>query len=61
MKAPPAGEVHLPSSAGLLFFRQVDIDGGTHMMTVALRDLTGTILYSADLTLERCSSAGARS
>lgn len=45
-KAPPAGQVNLPPSAGLQFFGEVKIDGRTEEMTVTLRDATGASLWS---------------
>lgn len=48
-KAPPDGQFNLPPSAGMQFFGQVQIDGETEVMTVTLRDLEGTALYSIDL------------
>ena len=43
-KAPPAGQVNLPPSAGLQFFGQVDIDEA-EVMTVTLKDLDGAALF----------------
>ncbi len=51
-KAPSDGRVNLPPSAGLQFFGQVDIDGRTRVMTVALKDLSGATLYEVDLKPE---------
>ena len=48
-KVPPAGQSNLPPSAGLQFFGQVDIEGGTGVMTVALKDLAGATLFSQEL------------
>ncbi len=48
-KAPAAGQRNLPPSDGMQFFGQVDIDGGSHKMTVALKDLTGATLFVQDL------------
>src|SRR5205807_5780898 len=39
IKAPPAGQVNLPPSAGLQFFGHVKIAGDTGVMTVTLRDV----------------------
>lgn len=39
-----------PPSAGDQFFGQVDIDGRTGAMTVALKDLSGTALFTRELT-----------
>jgi alkaline phosphatase D len=49
VKAPPAGQVNLPPSAGLQFFGEVQIDAATRGFTVHLRDLTGTSLWSTTL------------
>jgi alkaline phosphatase D len=48
-KAPPPGQANLPPSAGLQFFGQVDIDGSSAAMTVRLKDLAGTTLYTREL------------
>jgi alkaline phosphatase D len=48
-KAPPEGQANLPPSAGLQFFGQVDIDGATEVMTVRLKDLEGTTLFTREL------------
>jgi alkaline phosphatase D len=53
LKAPPEGQVNLPPSAGLQFFGQVDIDGATEVMTVQLKDLDGTTLFSKAIEPER--------
>ncbi|MEZ5932103.1 MAG: alkaline phosphatase D family protein [Alphaproteobacteria bacterium] len=50
VKAPPEGQANLPPSAGLQFFGQVDIDGDTEVMTVALKDVTGATLFTQSLT-----------
>ena len=50
-KAPPAGQVNLAPSAGLQFFGQVDI-GASEVMTVTLKDLAGTALFTQELTPE---------
>jgi alkaline phosphatase D len=50
-KAPPEGQVNLPPSAGLQFFGQVDIDDD-QVMTVTLKDLEGTALFTQQLTPE---------
>jgi alkaline phosphatase D len=49
-KAPPAGQLNLPPSAGLQFFGQVDIEGATGVMTVRLKDLAGATLFTQVLT-----------
>jgi alkaline phosphatase D len=48
-RVPPAGQVNLPPSAGMQFFGQVQIDGHTQQMTVTLRDVAGTALYTKTL------------
>ncbi len=45
-KAPPAGQVNLPPSAGYQFFGQIDIDHRSKHMTVALKDLNGAVQFS---------------
>jgi len=50
VKAPAAGQVNLPPSAGLQFFGDVQIDGASRAMTVHLRDLTGASLWNTTLT-----------
>lgn len=45
-RVPPAGRVNLPPSAGMQFFGHVTIDGRTSQMTVTLRDLAGTNLFT---------------
>jgi alkaline phosphatase D len=45
-RVPPPGQFNLPPSAGMQFFGQVQIDGKTEAMTVTLRDVAGTALYS---------------
>jgi len=45
-KAPPAGQVNLPPSAGLQFFGQVDIDTHSRDMVVALKDIDGAEVFS---------------
>ena len=49
-KAPAAGQVNLPPSAGLQFFGEVQIDAGTRALIVHLRDLTGASLWSTTLS-----------
>jgi len=51
-KAPPEGQANLPPSAGLQFFGQVDIDGASEVMTVALRDLSGATLFTQEIEPE---------
>ncbi|PSP54589.1 alkaline phosphatase [Halobacteriales archaeon QS_1_67_19] len=52
-RAPDEGESNLPPSAGLQFFGQVDIDGSTEVMTVTLKDIEGSELYTQELSPER--------
>jgi alkaline phosphatase D len=49
VKAPPAGQVNLPPSAGLQFFGDVQIDAATRALTVYLRDLAGASLWNTTL------------
>lgn len=49
----PAGEVNLPPSAGLQFFGLVEIDGESEAMTVTLKDIADTSLYSVVLEPKR--------
>jgi alkaline phosphatase D len=49
----PAGEVNLPPSAGLQFFGLVEIDGESEAMTVTLKDIADTALYSVVLEPKR--------
>ena len=46
-----------PPSAGLQFFGQVDIDGRTGEMTVALKDIAGARLFVTSLAPVRPSAA----
>jgi alkaline phosphatase D len=48
-KAPPAGQVNLPPTAGLQFFGQVDIDHGGGGMVVSLKDASGATLFAQRL------------
>jgi alkaline phosphatase D len=52
-KAPPDGQVNVAPTAGLQFFGQVQIDGRSEEMTVTLRDLAGTALWSRSFAPER--------
>ena len=52
VKAPEAGQVNLPPSAGMQFFGQVDIDGDSEVMTVRLKDLAGATLFTQELAPE---------
>ena len=53
VKAPPAGQVNLPPSAGLQFFGEVQIDARSAALTVHLRDLAGASLWSTTLAPQR--------
>ncbi|OYV01983.1 MAG: alkaline phosphatase [Burkholderiales bacterium PBB5] len=53
VKAPAAGQVNLPPSAGLQFFGEVEIDGQSAAMTVHLRDLQGDSLWHTTLAPQR--------
>ncbi len=55
VKAPEAGQVNLPPSAGMQFFGLVDIDGATEAMTVRLMDREDVELWK--ITLEPVRSA----
>ncbi len=48
----PGGEANLPPSAGLQFFGHVRIDGDSEVMTVTLKDIAGTDLFTVDLEPE---------
>jgi alkaline phosphatase D len=48
-KAPPAGQVNLSPYAGLQFFGEVNIDRDTKAMTVDLKDIEGTTVFSKNL------------
>ena len=48
-KAPDPGKANLSPYAGLQFFGQVDIDGRTAVMTVSLKDINGTTVFSQEL------------
>ena len=50
-KAPT--EVNAPPTNGMQFFGQVDIDAKTKAMTVTLKDLSGSSLYSKTLAPQR--------
>jgi len=51
-KAPPEGEANLPPSSGFQFFGQIDIDGASEVMTVALKDIDGETLFTQELEPE---------
>ncbi len=57
-KAPPAGQVNLPPSAGLQFFGQVDIDARSKDMVVALKDIDGKEVFSQRLHAKPCKGWG---
>lgn len=48
-KAPPAGQANLSPYAGLQFFGEVNIDAGNAELTVDLRDIDGTSVFSKTL------------
>lgn len=50
--APPLGQVNLPPSAGLQFFGQVDINPYNKAMTVTLKDLNGSAVFSQEVAAE---------
>jgi alkaline phosphatase D len=53
VKAPAAGQVNLPPSAGMQFFGEVQIEGGSGALTVQLRDITGNSLWQTTLQPQR--------
>ena len=53
VKAPAAGQVNLPPSAGMQFFGEVQIDAASAAMTVHLRDLQGQSLWNTTLQPQR--------
>ncbi|RNF35338.1 alkaline phosphatase D family protein [Paracoccus methylarcula] len=55
VKAPPAGQVNLPPSAGLQFFGLVDIAGDSGQMTVRLMDRADNELWSVTLDPEQAA------
>jgi len=48
-KVPPPGQLNLPPSAGLQFFGEVCIDHRSGDLTVTLRDIDGTSVFSKQL------------
>lgn len=52
VKAPPEGQANLSPLDGLQFFGHAAIDGKSGVLTVSLRDLNETTLYSVDLDPE---------
>ncbi|MBK8815266.1 MAG: alkaline phosphatase D family protein [Methylococcaceae bacterium] len=52
VKAPPAGQANLSPYAGLQFFGEVNIDKKTKDLTVDLKDIEGTSLFSKTLNAE---------
>ena len=56
VKAPAAGQVNLPPTAGLQFFGDVQIDAASRQLTVHLRDLTGASLWDTTLTPQASSA-----
>lgn len=57
-KAPLAGQVNLPPSAGMQFFGQLDIDHRSKGMIVALKDLSGATLFSQRLHTKHDKHSG---
>ena len=53
VKAPAAGQVNLPPSAGMQFFGDVQIDARSAAMTVHLRDIKGDSLWHTSLSPHR--------
>jgi alkaline phosphatase D len=51
-KAPPAGQVNLSPFAGLQFFGEVNIDNNSEALTVDLKDINGTTVFSKTLPAE---------
>jgi len=49
-KAPEAGLTNLSPLDGMQFFGQMDIDGTSEVLTVRLKDLEGTTLFTQTLT-----------
>lgn len=52
-KAPPAGQVNLSPFAGLQFFGEVNIDKNSQALTVDLKDINGTSVFSKTLAAEQ--------
>jgi alkaline phosphatase D len=48
-KAPPAGQANLSPYAGLQFFGEVTIDKNSKALTVDLKDIDGTSVFSKTL------------
>lgn len=48
-RAPGLDRQNLPPSAGMQFFGEVAIDGQSEAMTVILRDVAGTALYTVEI------------
>jgi alkaline phosphatase D len=51
-KAPPAGQTNLSPFAGLQFFGEVNIDNNSQALTVDLKDINGTTVFSKTLPAE---------
>jgi alkaline phosphatase D len=51
-KAPPTGQVNLSPYAGLQFFGEVNIDKKSRALTVDLKDINGTSVFSKTLPAE---------
>jgi alkaline phosphatase D len=52
-KAPPKGLSGMAPTAGLQFFGEVEIDGRSGEMTVRLKDLTGSTLFTQRIEPQR--------
>jgi alkaline phosphatase D len=52
VKAPPAGRANLSPYAGLQFFGEVNIDRKSRALTVDLKDIEGTTVFSKTLAAE---------
>ncbi|WP_262965237.1 alkaline phosphatase D family protein [Methylobacter psychrophilus] len=51
-KAPPTGQVNLSPLSGLQFFGEVNIDKRSQALTVDLKDINGTSVFSKTLSVE---------
>jgi alkaline phosphatase D len=51
-KVPPTGQVNLSPYAGLQFFGEVNIDKKSRALTVDMKDINGTSVFSKTLTAE---------
>lgn len=55
VKAPPAGQVNLSPYAGLQFFGEVNIDRKSRALTVDLKDIEGTTVFSKTLAADEAN------